>query len=88
MVAFYQAANGDDWLKNDNWLSDAPVGVWHAVVADTGGRVVSLDLIENGLRGPIAAELGGLTEVYSLVLAGKALDGPLPPNADIDAEQK
>ena len=69
LVAFYQAANGDDWLKNDNWLSDAPIGVWHGVVADTGGRVVSLDLRENGLRGPIAAELGGLTELNSLILA-------------------
>ena len=88
MVAFYQAANGDDWLKNDNWLSDAPVGVWHAVFADTGGRVVSLDLIKNGLRGPIAAELGGLTELSSLLRTSNALDGPLPPNADIDAAQK
>ena len=78
LVAFYQAANGDDWLKNDNWLSDAPIGVWHGVVADTGGRVVSLDLRENGLRGPIAAELGGLTELNSLVLAGNALDGSIP----------
>lgn len=79
MVAFYQAANGDDWLKNANWLSDAPFGVWHAVVTDSGGRVVSLVLSENGLRGPIAAEPGGLTELYSSVLADNAIDGPLPP---------
>ncbi len=78
LVAFYQAANGDDWLKNDNWLSDAPIGVWHGVAADTSGRVISLDLRQNGLRGPIAAELGGLTELNSLVLAGNELEGSIP----------
>ena len=78
LVAFYQAANGNGWQNNDNWLSDAPIGAWHGVVADTSGRVISLDLRENGLRGSIAAELGSLSKLNSLLLSGNELNGSIP----------
>ena len=78
LVALYQAANGNDWLNNDNWLTDAPIGAWHGVVADTSGRVISLDLRANGLRGSIAAELGSLSKLNSLNLSDNELNGSIP----------
>ena len=78
LVALYQAVNGNDWLNNDNWLTDAPIGAWHGVVADTSGRVISLDLRENGLRGSLAAELGSLSKLNSLNLSGNELNGSIP----------
>ena len=78
LVALSQAANGNDWLNNDNWLTEAPLGAWHGVVADTSGRVISLDLRENGLRGSIAAELGSLSKLNSLNLSGNELSGSIP----------
>ena len=78
LVALYQAANGNEWLNNHNWLTDAPIGAWHGVVADTSGRVISLDLRENGLRGSLAAELGSLSKLNSLNLSGNELNGSIP----------
>ena len=42
LVAFYNATNGEAWLHQDNWLSDAPLGEWHGVTTNDNGRVRSL----------------------------------------------
>ncbi len=76
----HQATKGFDWTVSDNWLTDAPLEQWHGVRTNTDGRVVSLDLRGNGLDGEIPPELGGLTELDTLILFNNFLRGSIPPD--------
>ena len=58
LTALYDQTGGPNWTNSDNWLTDAPLGQWHGVKTDAGGRVVRLELIDDGLEGPIPRELG------------------------------
>ena len=66
LVALYEATGGPDWVNNDNWLTDAPLGDWYGVVTDGQGRVTELNL--NGIRNPE-------TDQWE----GNNLRGPIPP---------
>ena len=79
LVALYQATDGDNWNRNENWLTDAPLNTWHGIITDIGGRVWHLDLAENGLSGTIPPKLGRLTELEWLDLSDNRLSGPIPP---------
>ena len=78
LVALYQATEGAYWQKNLNWLSDAPIGTWYGVTTDDNGRVIELDLSENGLSGTIPPELGSLTKLQWLDLYSNQLSGFIP----------
>ena len=79
LVALYEAADGDDWLENENWLSDALLGTWFGVTTDENGRVISLELPENELHGTIPPELAHLTRLVELNLGRNWLRGTVPP---------
>ena len=79
LAALYIAMDGENWLNNDNWLSDAPVGEWHGVSADDSGRVTGLALAHNGLKGEIPPELGDITRLEKLELWRNELSGAMPP---------
>ena len=83
LVALYEATDGPNWKNNENWLTDAPLGEWHGVHAFDGayGEVLSLNLSDNALSGPIPPELGNLDNLYfgTLDLSRNALSGPIPP---------
>ena len=80
LVALYEAAGGDAWKSNGNWLSEAYIGEWHGVTIDSGGFVTELDLRSNRLSGEIPPELGSILESYlqSLDLSGNQLSGEIP----------
>ena len=79
LVALYNATDGVNWNRNDNWLSDEPLGEWYGVTTDDVGRVVKLDLSENQLSGQFLAQLGRLTDLEWLSLWGNQLQGEIPP---------
>ena len=80
LVALYNATNGYNWTRNDNWLTDAPIGEWHGVETDEDGRVVELDLEDNQLSGEIPPELGDLSNLWWLDLKDNGLIGEIPPS--------
>ncbi len=77
LVALYNSTNGDNWARNDNWLT-GPVREWYGVTVDSN-RVSNLILIENKLTGTIPAEIGNITELDTLDLSKNALSGAIPP---------
>ncbi len=79
LIAFYESTDGENWLNNDNWLSDKPIGEWHGVYTDGDGRVVELGLVENGLSGEIPPEIGDFAHLGGLDLSGNQLSGAIPP---------
>ena len=78
LEALYDATDGPNWTDSTNWKTDAPLGEWFGVTTDTDGRVTAVELSENGLAGPIPAELGSLENVYYLQLYGNELTGAIP----------
>ena len=88
LVALYNAADGPNWVKKDNWLTDKPLGRWHGVGTDASGRVDFVDLsgkrdsqgnwTRHGLRGTIPPELGRLDKLETLWLYGNELSGTIP----------
>ena len=88
LIALHEATGGPSWTNGGNWLTDAPLEEWFGVRADVDGRVVSLDLRLNGLKGPIPRELGGLAELETLILFENELTGSIPPELGALAKAK
>ena len=53
----YDRALGDGWKDGTNWLTEKPLSGWAGVETDDSGRVVSLSLRDNNLRGPLHASI-------------------------------
>ena len=79
LEAFYRATDGPNWANDENWLTDAPLWHWYGVELNLYLRVMSLQLDNNELKGPIPPELGGLNALQVLELEDNELTGPIPP---------
>ena len=79
LVALYNATGGPTWNHSSNWLSDVPISQWEGVATDNNGRVISLRLSGNQLRGELPPELGSLANLSFLYLNENQLSGKIPP---------
>ncbi|MCE2456163.1 MAG: hypothetical protein J4G12_10205 [Gemmatimonadetes bacterium] len=51
LVALYEATDGPNWAKKDNWLTDAPLGDWFGVrTASRGASSVWLSVANGTVR--------------------------------------
>ncbi len=88
LIALYRATGGPNWTENRNWLDfgraelldQPPFDFWHGVELHyLTGRVIGLDLADNGLEGELPPELGNLVHLEELDLSGNQLTGEIPP---------
>ena len=79
LTMLYRTTDGDNWINNDNWLTDAPMGQWYGVTTGADGRVTELSLKANGLAGGITPHLSLLTHLEELELYENELVGWIPP---------
>ncbi len=73
LIAIYNALDGDNWTRNENWCSDKPVGEWYGVNTNDNGFVVDLLLGYINLKGDLPADIGRLTMLKNLVLCGNKI---------------
>ena len=78
LTALYHATDGNNWWRNDNWLTDVPLDEWHGVTTDIDGRVIRLEFDSNRLSGQIPTDLASLDSLEVLRLVGNELTGAIP----------
>ena len=78
LEALYDATDGSNWTDSSNWKTAAPLGEWHGVTTDVGGRVTEVDLSSNALAGWLPPDLGNLAHLETLRLDWNQLTGPIP----------
>ena len=78
LAILFDRARGDGWTDATNWLSEEPLSEWAGVQTDDSGRVVSLSLAGNNLRGPIHSSVGQLDQLVTLDLSRNWISGPIP----------
>ena len=87
LQALYEALGGPEWTQSENWGTGAPLEDWYGVEADDQGWVTALRLVHRtadgrsvgiGLTGEIPPELGALSHLRVLDLAGNQLTGEIP----------
>ena len=78
LESFYVATRGKTWRNRNNWLSDEPLPLWNGVAINAKGRVTTLDLHDNHLKGQIPAVLGRLDNLERLLLHNNELMGKIP----------
>ena len=89
LVALYKATDGENWVNNENWLTDAPLGEWFGVTTNQEGRVVALDMayydwdasqwVSNNVSGPIPPAFAALTDLERIQFFRNRLTGSIPP---------
>lgn len=68
LVAVYRSTRGQDWRKNDGWLSDSDHCDWYGIKC-RDGSVIQLSLMENNLRGELPAAVNDLQALWGLFLS-------------------
>ena len=78
LEAFHHSTGGEYWNTDTNWLSDEPLDSWFGVTADDEGRVVELNLPDNGLANGLHRVVC-LRNLKRMDLSANGLEGSLGP---------
>ena len=78
LLEFFQGTNGAQWLKKDNWGTDAPICSWHGVsclggVSTGDSEVDTIQLPDNNIAGSIPPSLYSMPLLRFLDLEGNPL---------------
>lgn len=74
---FFARTGGGSWTRRDGWNTAAELDEWHGITL-RDGRVRSVVLEDNGLTGPVPAEIANLTTLDTMNLGGNRLSGEFP----------
>ena len=75
----YDELDGDNWDDNTNWKTERPLDEWYGVGTNAAGRVDTLNLRSNLLKGEIPPGLGSLSGLVFLSFYSNSLTGEIPP---------
>ena len=80
LAALYNAAGGEGWRDNTNWMSSQPLHKWYGVSsrASRSGSIHTLNLKGNNLKGELPPELASLRGLHHLDLTDNDLSGEIP----------
>ena len=79
LTTLFESTGGSDWTDSQGWLGGPVLELWYGVVTDSVGRVLELDLRNNGLAGRLPSDFGDrLVRLSVLRIGDNALSGPLP----------
>jgi len=80
LVELYNSTNGDNWIKNTDWLGEVGTEcTWYGVTCDAGGNyVMEITLASNNLDGAIPDSVESFTNLESLDLKSNRLTGSVP----------
>ena len=51
LMELFKSTNGEKWINNENWGSEAPLNKWYGVKCSPEDKVIGLDLYGNNLQG-------------------------------------
>lgn len=79
LLAFlYATWHGGQWKNKENWLTHESECNWHGVECNGDGKITSLSLYDNNLRGSFVSAIGLFQELKALDLRHNAITGPIP----------
>jgi len=68
LIAIYNALDGDNWTKKQNWCSDKPLDEWEGVRTYGMHYVQTLELYYNNAKGVLPADICKLNKLLQLTL--------------------
>lgn len=77
LIAIYNATNGKNWKKKDNWCTDKPIEEWYGVQVHDG-KVTYLGLDRNNLCGVIPSQISMLKHLKFLSFYSNNITGKIP----------
>lgn len=77
----YHSTNGPKWVNNTGWLKGDPCHYpyWYGIYC-IKGRVLQIDMVYNGLSGPLPSSLSRASALQVLRLYSNLLTGEIPPD--------
>ncbi len=74
---FYHATRGQNWVRNDNWLTNAPLSEWYGISMFLE-NVDAIVLPSNNLVGPLPDSFEELNTIRRLDLHNNSIVGKMP----------
>jgi len=77
VVSFYNSTNGEDWINNNNWLSDKPLNDWYGLTVNDS-NIIKIEIKRNNLTGSLPENFGRLNKLTNLDLSDNNISGYIP----------